>query len=158
MKNISSNLTPEYIVEIILRRRWYLIIPFCLTMLAGIFYAVSAPKIYEASTLILIEPQRVSENYVQSIVAVDPDTRITTLSEQVNSRTNLERIINDFNLFPGVENEKMFMEDKINAMRGRILVDVTHAGGRRGAINSFSISYRGKDPEKTMKIANTLAG
>ena len=157
MKNISSNLTPEYIVEIILRRRWYLIIPFCLTMLAGIFYAVSAPKIYEASTLILIEPQRVSENYVQSIVAVDPDTRITTLSEQVNSRTNLERIIHDFNLFPGVENEKMFMEDKINAMRGRISVDVTHAGGRRGAINSFSISYRGKDPDKTMKIANTLA-
>ena len=73
MKNKSTNLTPEYIVEIILRRRWYLIIPFCLTMLAGIFYAVWAPKIYEASTLILIEPQRVSENYVQSIVAVDPE-------------------------------------------------------------------------------------
>ena len=158
MQNKSINLTPEYIIGIILQRRWYIIIPFCLSMIAGIFYSIQAPKIYEASTLILIKPQGVPENYVQSIVTTDPSARITNISEQINSRTNLERIIHDFNLFSSVEQEKMFMEDKIKVMRNRIFLDVTHTGGRRGnAINSFSISYRGKDPEKTMRIANTLA-
>jgi polysaccharide chain length determinant protein (PEP-CTERM system associated) len=127
-------------------------------MVAGIYYSVNTPKIYEASTLILIEPQRVPENYVQSIVENDPSARIQTISEQVNSRTNLERIIHDFNLFSEPEHENMFMEDKLESMRQRISVDVTRVGGRRGSdISSFTISYRGKDPDKTMKIADTLA-
>jgi protein tyrosine kinase modulator len=158
MQNNPTNLTPAYIIDVILRRRWLIIIPFCLAMLAGIFYALRAPKIYEASTLILIEPQRVPENYVQSIVENDPSARIRTISEQVNSRTNIERIIHDFHLFSGTEYENMFMEDKLERIRRRISVNVNHSGSQRGnEISSFSISYRGKDPDKTMKIANTLA-
>ncbi len=158
MPNQPKKLTPAYLIEVILRRRWFITIPFCLAMLAGIYYAARTPKLYEASTLILIEPQRVPENYVQSIVDNDSSARIRTISEQVNSRTNIERIINDFDLFSGPKYENMFMEDKLESMRRRIAVEVTHAGGRGGNdISSFSISYRGADRDKTMKIANTLA-
>ena len=154
MHRKSKNLTLEYIIDIILRRRWYIIIPFCLSMIAGMFYSVWAPKIYEAATLILVEPQSVPENYIQSIVNTDSDARISTISKQIKSRTNLEKIIDDFNLFSGVEYKKMFMEDKVNNLRKRITVDITH--GRSGS-DAFSISYRGENPEKTMKITNTLA-
>jgi len=48
----------------------------------------------------------------------------------------------------------MFMEDKIESMRRRITVDVTRS---RRATNAFSISFKGKDPEKVMKVTNALA-
>ncbi len=154
MQKKPVNITPEYIIDVVLRRRWYIIIPFCLSMVAGIFYAVWAPKVYQASTLILIEPQRVPQNYVRSIVTTSPDARIATISEQINSRTSLEKIITEFNLFTDPKYDKLFPEDKIEILRKRISVKVTR--GRSGN-DAFSISYRGGDPEKTMKIANTLA-
>ncbi len=154
MQKKPVNITPEYIIDVILRRRWYIIIPFCLSMVAGIFYAVWAPKVYQASTLILIEPQRVPQNYVRSIVTTSPGARIATISEQINSRTNLEKIISEFKLFTAPKYDKLFPEDKIEILRKRISVKVTRG---RGGNDAFSISYRGGNPEKTMKIANTLA-
>jgi uncharacterized protein involved in exopolysaccharide biosynthesis len=80
---------PEYIIDVLIRRRWLVIIPFCLVMIAGCFLAVHLPKIYEAKTLILVEPQRVPTEYVQSLVSSDIESRINTISQQILSRTNL---------------------------------------------------------------------
>jgi len=154
MRNPAETIKPEEIIEIIVRHRWYIIIPFCLSMMAGIFYALTLPKVYSAGTLILLQPQRVPANYVQSIVSVDLDSRINTLSQQILSRTNLEKIINEFKLYSGPGSETMFMEDKIESMRKRITVDVTRS---RRNTNAFSISFKGKDPEKVMKVTNALA-
>jgi protein tyrosine kinase modulator len=154
MRNPAETIKPEEIIEIIIRRRWYIIIPFCLSMMVGIYFIITLPKVYSASTMILLQPQRVSANYVQSIVSVDLDSRINTLSQQILSRTNLEKIINEFKLYSGPKSENMFMEDIIESMRKRITVDVTSS---RRDTNAFSISFKGKDPEKVMKVTNALA-
>ena len=154
MRNPAETIKPEEIIEIILRRRWYIIIPFCLSMMIGIYFALTLPKVYSARTLILLQPQRVPSNYVRSIVPVDLDSRINTLSQQILSRTNLEKIINEFKLYSGPKSENMFMEDKIESMRKRIIVDVTRS---RRNTNAFSISFKGKDPEKIMRVTNALA-
>jgi polysaccharide chain length determinant protein (PEP-CTERM system associated) len=48
----------------------------------------------------------------------------------------------------------MFMEDKVNALREDINVQVTQS---RRETNSFAIKYRGKEPEIVMNVTNTLA-
>ena len=48
----------------------------------------------------------------------------------------------------------MFLEDKFDNVRKRISVRVTKA--RKGT-DAFTIVYRGKEPEKVMKVVNTLA-
>ena len=154
MRNPAEAIKPDEIIEIILRRRWYIIIPFCLSMMIGIYFALTLPKVYSAETLILLQPQRVPANYVQSIVSVDLDSRINTLSQQILSRTNLEKIIYEFKLYSGPNSENMFMEDKIGSMRKRIIVDVTRS---RRNTNAFSISFKGKDPGKVMRVTNALA-
>ena len=58
MKKAKDIITPDQIIEIILRRRWYIILPFIVSMIAGIFYTTTLTKIYEARTLILIQAQR----------------------------------------------------------------------------------------------------
>ncbi len=156
MRNPAEAIKPEEIIEIILRRRWYIIIPFCLSMMIGIYFALTLPKVYSARTLILLQPQRVPADYVRTIVSIDIDSMINTLSQQILSRTNLEKIINEFKLYLGPKSENMFMEDKIEDMRKRITIDVTRSR-RRSAANSFSILFDGKDPEKVMRITNALA-
>jgi len=139
--------------QIALRRRWWIIIPFLLTILIGTGVSLKMPKVYRASTLILVQRQRVPSSYVQEIVSIDPEDRIRTITQQITSRTNLEKVIKEFNLYnePG---RHMFMEDKILSLRKRINVDVS-GGGRRGA-NAFEIFFTGKYPEQTAKVANAL--
>ena len=140
--------------EIALRRRWWIIIPFLLSILIGIGVSLKLPKVYRASTLILIERQTVPTRYVQELVSTDLGDRLRTITQQVTSRTNLEKIINDFNLYnePG---RHRFMEEKVEEIRNKITVDVSR-GGREGTI-AFQIFFIGKYPKKVAEVANALA-
>jgi len=140
--------------EIALRRRWWIIIPSLLSILIGIGVSLKLPKVYRASTLILIERQTVSTNYVRELVSTDLGDRLRTITQQVTSRTNLEKIINEFNLYnePG---RHMFMEEKVEKIRNKITVDVSR-GGRVGTI-AFEIIITGKYPKKVAEVANALA-
>ncbi|MDX9785246.1 MAG: GNVR domain-containing protein [Desulfobacterales bacterium] len=150
IKAPENMIRPAEIINIIVRRRWFIIIPFCLSTIVGSYLAFTMPKIYEASTLILVEPQRVPTNFVQSVVSMDISARLRTISEQVMSRTNIERIIGAYKMFTQPEHSDMFMEDKINSVRKRIEVNVKQS-------STFSISFRDSDPEKVKNIANALA-
>ena len=155
MAETSSTITVDQIIAIILKRRWILILPFCIAILVGSYLSITLPKIYSASTMILIQPQKVPEDYVRSVVSSDIDSRINTISQRILSRTNLEKIINTFNLFSEPENQDMFMEDKVAIVAKRISVNVTRSSRR--VADSFSISFKGGNPGRVMKIANTLA-
>ncbi|MBC2713441.1 MAG: protein GumC [Desulfosarcina sp.] len=146
---------PKTIVDLVIKRRWIVLIPFFLAMIIGIVLSVKLPRIYEASTLILIQPQKVPQNYVQSIVTSDPGERISTLSQQILSRTNLEKIIDEFKLYRGPKFENLYVEDKINSLRRNITVSVSK--DRRRESDAFTISYQGDNPERVMRITNTLS-
>jgi len=157
MPEQSSNNQIDYYLELALKRRWLLIIPFCIAMLSGIYLAFALPQAYQATTLILVRPQRVPTDYVRSIVSTDIDQRINTIKQQILSRTNLERIIEEFKLFSDPDDADMFMENKIASIRERIEVEVTGSTRRAGGADAFSVSYRGSDPQTVMNVANTLA-
>jgi polysaccharide chain length determinant protein (PEP-CTERM system associated) len=137
------------------RRKWWIIIPFLLTLLAGLTYALITPKIYEAQTLILVQSQKVPEDYVRAIVASDLNDRLRTITQQVTSRTNLERIIEEHHLFADSPHAST-MEDKVMSLRERIKIDVSGGVSGREA-KAFSISFRDKDPRKVMEVTNALA-
>lgn len=157
MQNKSIQFSPEYIMDVLSRRRWFILIPSCLALIAGIALAVILPKVYESSTLILVQPQRVPSDYIQSIVTTDINARISTISQKILSRTNLEKVINDFDLFAAPGEGDLLLEQKIESLRKRISVNVTSSKDRRAEADSFSISFRGKDPQKVMVVTNALA-
>lgn len=155
MTEIQNKIKPEQIFEIIIKRHWFIIIPFCLSMIIGTLLVVTLPRIYESRTVILVQPQKVPSNIVQDIVSSDLNARISTLSQQILSRSNLEKIIEDFKLYSGPNYEKMFLEKKVENLQEKISVSVTKGGGRDA--DSFSISFRGSDPEKVMQVTSSLA-
>ena len=152
--NQATALKPEQILEIIIRQRWIIIIPLCIFLTLGFVYTLTSNPTYEASTTIIIQPQKVPSGYVQSIVTTDIQQRINTISQQILSRTNLEKIIKQFGLYQ--DNKEMYQEDKITGMRKR--VSVVQNSSRRKGTEAFTISFTGRNPETVKNIANELAG
>ena len=89
--------TPEVLLQVVWRHRWRLILPFVLiaSVASAITYAL--PNRYQSDTLVLVVPQRVPENYVRSAVTMRIEDRLQAISQQILSRTRLERIIQEFN-------------------------------------------------------------
>ena len=143
---------PDQILEIIIRRRWFILIPFCITLTLGLLHTLTAGKTYEASTLILVQPQRVPTNYVRSVVTSTINERISTISQQILSRSNLEKIIDQFGLFANAKG--MYLEDQVAALRKRVRVKIERT---RSDAEAFSIVFQGDEPQTVMRIANTLA-
>lgn len=147
-----AQIKPDQIIDALIRGKWIIIIPLCISLTLGLAKTLTSEKTYEASTMILVQPQRVPTNYVQSVVTSTIGQRISTISQQILSRSNLEKIIDQFGLYENSEN--MYLEDKIEGMRKRIRVKIDHT---RAGAEAFSISFQGSDPQRVMRIANTLA-
>ena len=137
------------------RRRYWIIIPFLVSLLVGLGYFLKAPRIYEAETLILVQPQRVPEDYVRPIVDTSVEDRLRTISQQVTSRTNLENIIREHDLRREYE-RGLGIDRLVSVMRNNIRIDVK-GGGRDREPSPFTIAFQGKDPKTVMRVANGLA-
>lgn len=151
----SDKLDLEYYLGVI--AKWYLpmLISFALAVGVGIYLIIFTPKYYESETIILVQPQKLPTDVVRNIVPEDINTRVSTLSQRIKSRTNLEKIIRDFDLFSGKKSEDMYMEDKVKILRDRISVKMTNDRNRNA--DSFTVTYRGTDPVRVQQITQALA-
>ena len=155
-ESAKQQIDPRYYLSLLSRRRWYFIVPFCLLIIVGCLLAVKLPKIYQATTLILIQPQSVPKEYVRPVVSEGAESRISNISQQIMSRSNLENIINQFNLYGQKDQAGMFIEDKIADLRKRITIDLSKRT-KRDDPEAFSVSFEGENPQKVVAVANALA-
>src|SRR5687767_6770727 len=113
---------PEDYLWALWRRKWVGIVP-AVVIAAGVFlWARSLPDVYQAEARILIVPQRVPESYVRTTVTSRLDERLQALSQDILSRTRLERLIQDLNLYPE-ERKTMIMEDIVGKMRQAVNIE-----------------------------------
>ena len=146
----------EHYFQLALRKRWFVIIPLCLAMSVGLILSIKTPKLYEAKTLILVEPQQVPGEVVKPIISQGGGSRISTASQQIMSRSNIEKIIQNFSLFPGTQDQIAFLEDKVEIVKKAITIQVTKTSSGGGE-EVFTIAYKNNDPHKAMRVANSLA-
>ncbi len=144
----------DYYLRLLMKRRWFLILPFCLAMYIGIFLAFTLPEFYQADNLIIVEPKSVPDQYVPTTGESSMRHRVETIKDQMLSRSNLTSIIKRLDLFSEKEYRHMLLEDKIAEMRRNTRVDVSK-GGR--VANSFKIFYTGRNPKMVQMVVNTLA-
>jgi len=143
-------------LDIALRRKWFIIIPFLAVMSVTIMLCFVLPKVYKASTTILVLPQNVPDDFVKTTVTMNPSEYLNILSQEIMSRTRLEQVIRDLSLFPQLIPGTP-LDDIIELMRQNIEIDVKTRTDQRGGVSSFTISYLGTDPQTVAAIANRLA-
>ena len=150
MINLEKPFNIHDYVEILLRRKWYILIPFVIVLTGTIPYALYSPKAYLSSTLILVTPQKVPEQIIRPTVTSRIEDRLQSIGQEIMSRTRLEQIIKEFKLYPE-EAKRSTDEEIVDKMRKDIRVDIKREG------YFFTISYSGKDPIVVTRIANKLA-
>jgi polysaccharide chain length determinant protein (PEP-CTERM system associated) len=142
--------TPEDVVRILWRGKWLIALPFMICALAAAGIAYSLPNQYRSQTLVLVVPQRVPEAYVRSTVTTRIEERVRSIREQILSRSRLERIIEEFNLY-AEERRNEPMEDVIERMRNNVFTRVVRE-------DAFEVQFVADSPEVAQKVTARLAG
>lgn len=143
------NLTPSELARAVWRRRWWFLPPVLVALAAAVALAYWLPPTYEASTLVMVERQKVPSDYVKATITSSMDDRIRTLEPQVNNRETLERIVRELNLYPQLRRQEGMDAAVVHArkdLRLRTQGDIL-----------FSIFFQYTDPVKAAAAANRIA-
>ena len=139
---------PEDLLFVLKRRIWLLILPFAIVSAGTAVVVRNLPDRYKSQATILIVPQRVPESVVRSPVSSRTAERLRVMYQQITSRPRLQRVIEEFNLYP---EERQIMQDAVDRMKDNDIV--LNAGG--GDI--ITITYYGDDAQTVQKVAERLA-
>lgn len=146
--------TPAEYLKLLWRRRYFVLVP-CLIVASALAYAISKlPNVYESKTSIIVDPPKVSSSYVQPVNQIDLNSRLNSIQKQVTSRTELQRLINRYGLYPEMIKNGTPIELVIDEMNRFIYVQPYSAAA---GIYAFQISYRGPDPRTVRDVTAELA-
>jgi polysaccharide chain length determinant protein (PEP-CTERM system associated) len=137
----------------ILKRRWWIVVIPAL-ILPILTYGIShlvQPR-YTSQTLVLVEQQKVPDNYVKPVVTEDLGGRLASMKEQILSRSRIQPIIERFNLYG---ESKMSMDDRIDAVRKNIDIKPIQSTNSAG-IPGFYISYQASDPRTAQLVCGEI--
>lgn len=141
--------TPDILLKIAWRRRWLIVLPALAIAIVASAVIYFLPDVFQSDTLILVVPQRVPESYVRATVTMRIEDRLQSISQQILSRTRLEKIIKDFNLYSRLRSTEV-MEDIVDRMRRDISIEIVKG-------DAFRVSYKAGQPLTAMRVTERLA-
>ena len=146
-----GSLVRGYAAMFLRHKYWILLMLFVSSITAFLLFRY-LPKVYLSSTLILIEDQKVPEAYVKSSVSGTVEDRLSTIQQQILSRSFLRKTIEKLGLYK--ENPKrLISEDVVDEMRENIAVRTIGEPN----VEAFSLSFQSPDPVVAMKVVDELA-
>ena len=132
-------------------------------ILATFWISMALPNLYTSSAMILVEPQSVDENLVNSGVRQsDLNERLGIMTAEMLSRTRLSAIIEKFELYRN-ESGSMQRSEIIELMRSYISVDPVLSeleGGARKkdlVFSTFRITFRHENKYVAAQVAQEIA-
>lgn len=137
------------------RWRWFFFVPLFTVGLAGFAVSHVIPLMYKSEAFIIVEHQKIPEQYVVPNVMMTLQKRLDTMKQQVLSRTRLRRFIEDFGLY-GPERQKKSMDDVIDMMQSRISIELVQTPGRTGDVTGFKIIFSDVDRYRAQRVTNEL--
>jgi polysaccharide biosynthesis transport protein len=139
---------------IAVRRRWAILLPLFLCW--GVVWVASwlLPSTYKSEALILVEQQKVPEQYVVPNVTLSLQDRLQSMTQQILSRTRLQATINRFQLYQDRRGLGSLMPagGAVEQMRKDIKIDLVDSAARPGQLTSFKISYSASSPQLAQQV------
>jgi polysaccharide chain length determinant protein (PEP-CTERM system associated) len=146
--------TPAEYLLMLWRRRYYILVPFLIVSGALCYAVKKLPDVYESTSLIIVDPPKVSTNYMQPVNTLDVNARLSTIQKLVTSRSELQRLIERFDLYPEQRKQNAPIEGIVERMIRQI--DVKTQSASQG-VYAFTISFRHAKPEKARDVTAELA-
>jgi polysaccharide chain length determinant protein (PEP-CTERM system associated) len=135
----------------ILKRRWWILaIPMVIFPVISIGATFFIPPQYKSETLVLIEQQKVPDEFVRSVVSQNLDSRIASMKEQIESRSQLLPIIDKYNLYA---DQHQTVEGRLDLARKNIDIQPIHSEiSGSGGLPGFKIFFTASDPHTAQQV------
>ncbi|HLZ50670.1 MAG TPA: GNVR domain-containing protein [Candidatus Acidoferrum sp.] len=148
----------EEYLAIVVRRRWWIVLPLFLTWLAVWGGSWFLPTTYTSDALVSAEQEKVSDIYVMENVNVNLQNRLQSTTQKVLSYASLEKIIAQFKLYATPPRFSGFFKpkDPVDQMRGDIKIELVGAPGYRGEFFTFKIHYSADTPALAQQVNTEL--
>ncbi len=154
----GKKLGPADYVQMVRRRIWLIAIPPIVALFMALVVSSFIKDVYQSDILIAIDPQRVPESFVRSTVTLATDVRMDAIAVKVLSRTNLQRIIEEMDLYT----ERRLttpIEDVVGLMHRNIEVQLERGRPNpRGidAPSAFHVRFTYPDPVVAAQVTQHL--
>jgi succinoglycan biosynthesis transport protein ExoP len=143
---------------IVLRRRWLILLPLFVAWAAVWGVSWLLPSTYQSEALILVEQQKVPDQYVVPNVTANLQGRLQSMSQQILSRTRLQATIDRFHLYPQRHglNGLLKSGDPVEQMRDDIKIELVEAPGHPGELTAFKMHYSAVSAELARAVNSEL--
>ena len=152
--NTSSELNIAHFLDNLYRFKELIIATFLVVASLTTYLAVILPDVYRSDAVILVSPQRLPASFVTSTVTMDLEERLQAIVQEILSSTQLEKIINDFDLYSS-DSTVTSMTARINRLRKDIKVDFRRSN-TRDAMTVFQLSFESQDRNKVREVTRRL--
>ena len=146
---MNQSVDISQILGALYRRKDLIIAVSCVIIILTTYLVVSLPDVYRSSTLILVTPQRLPSTYVSSTVTSTIEQRMQAIAQQVLGRTMLERIIEEFDLFPPA-GFSTTIEERVAMLRKRITLAINRS-------DTFTLSFDAETPEDARRVTARIS-
>jgi succinoglycan biosynthesis transport protein ExoP len=147
--------SPSEYLKIIKRRKWLIILPLIAVTSAVGWVVYRLPNVYESKTLIVVKPSTLPTTVVPTITEDSLTRQLTSIAQVVTSRSSLEPLVIQYELYKAERLRGEPMESIIDMMRKDIKVEVNTS--RNDITNGFNITYYGRNPKTTQAVTAELA-
>lgn len=149
MDSKQRQLVKKYI-DLFSRRKILILVLLMVSLPIGLGVYLWMPKEYQVVSLLSYEQQKINPNKMSPDVISKIRDIVSTLTQIVTSRTNLEKLILELKLYPEIR-QRLPMEDVVDSMRQKIRIEPSQQG------DIFKILFNHSNPEQVVKVTNALA-
>ena len=134
------------------RRRLLALVVGAGVLVVGLALALGIPSEYAASSVMQLEPRRLSFDFMPAQNAIPLEDRMRTVKHGVLARPVLERVIRETDLYPDTKD----MEEAVEKLRRNVEVRLEGEVPAGAPAFLFVVEVRGRDPQKVAKAAQLL--
>jgi uncharacterized protein involved in exopolysaccharide biosynthesis len=163
----NRELTMDDYLAMVRRRLKVILIPALLAPLAGFLVSYAFPPKYTSQSLVLVEGQRVPDNYVKPVITSDFTQRIATLQQQVLSASRLRPMIERLGVSKAEEQSKLISDIQSNMTVQPVITAISSSQAGIAAkkakpsanaepLPGFYVNYTDSNPNRAQQICNEM--
>lgn len=171
VNSMSENreLTMDDYLAMVRRRLKVILIPALLAPLAGFGVSYVFSPRYTSQATVLVEGQKVPDNYVTPVITSNFTQRVQMLGQEVLAPSRLRPLVASLALVKPEEESKLISDIQANMQLEPVITSMTEAAGGSGisakkrkpsptdeAVPGFTVNFTDKNPVRAQRICNAL--
>jgi polysaccharide chain length determinant protein (PEP-CTERM system associated) len=152
---LNPAFSPRSIISALWNRKVLILVLWILGSATAFAVVSRMRSVYRAEALILVESQKIPENFVAPTVQTALEARLDRLKQQVLSRERLWKLILEYDLYP--KQRKTRPQEEVVQMMRRDMTISLERGWSASRPGAFRVAYEAFGPQTAADLANRIA-